>query len=389
MAWISSQEAVDLIGVRMQTLYAYVSRGKIRNKQDRNDPRRRLYHRDDVIRMAGRNRGPRQATIVAGETLEWGAPVLPSAISTIQHGRLWYRGIDAVDLAQTSQLEDIAGLLWEMDDGVISLSTVRSHVITRRGDVGSIRSGVIAMAERSVTDLPTHGRTIAALREEAQGVLAGLVSAMFGTDVLRSGGSISAQIAAAWKRPSAEAHIRQALCLLADHELNASTFATRVAISTGASLAAGVLSGLATLTGPLHGRAGISLMALMGRIAKTSVEAAVQERLRLGLGFPAFGHPLYPDGDPRAIALLRALALPPSYQNLSRQVELLVGEQPNVDFGLAVLAAVHRLPIRAPLGLFAVGRCVGWLAHALEQAGSGQLIRPRARYVGVPPQFNT
>lgn len=389
MAWISAQEAIDLIGVRMQTLYAYVSRGKIRNKRDKDDPRRSLYHRDDVIRMAGRNRGRREATTIAEETLEWGVPVLPSAISTIQHGRLWYRGIDAIDLAQTSQLEDIAGLLWEMDGGAIHLSAVNSHVVLRRGDIGSIRSGVIAMAERSVTDLPTHGRTITSLREEAQSVLASLVSAMFGTDVLRSGGGVSAQIATAWERPDAEPHIRQALCLLADHELNASTFATRVAISTGASLAAGVLSGLATLTGPLHGRAGISLMTLMEQMTKTDAETAVRERLRLGLGFPTFGHPLYPDGDPRAIALLGTLATPPSYENLSRQVEDLVGEQPNVDFGLAVLCAVHRLPIHAPLGLFAIGRCVGWLAHALEQAGSGQLIRPRARYVGVPPPSGT
>ncbi|CAM5205796.1 Citrate synthase 2 [Castellaniella defragrans] len=389
MAWISAQEAVGLIGVRMQTLYAYVSRGKIRNRQDKTDPRRRLYHRDDVIRMAGRKRGPRQATIVAEETLEWGVPVLPSAISTIQHGRLWYRGIDAIDLAQTSQLEDIAGLLWETGDEAMNLSAVHSHVVSRRDDAGSIRSGVMAMAERSVTDLPTQGRTIAALREEAQGVLASLVSAMFGADVLRSGGSISAQIATAWKRPDAEPHIRQALCLLADHELNASTFATRVAISTGASLAAGVLSGLATLTGPLHGRAGISLMTLMEQMLKTGVETTVRERLHLGLGFPAFGHPLYPDGDPRATALLGTLAMPPSYENLSRQVELLVGNKPNVDFGLAVLTAAHRLPAHAPLGLFAIGRCVGWLAHALEQAGSGQLIRPRARYVGVPPSGST
>jgi citrate synthase len=329
----------------------------IRNKQDKVDPRRSLYHRDDVMRMAGRNRGQRQATTIAKETLEWGVPVLPSAISTIAHGRLWYRGVDAIQLAQTSQLEDIAGLLWEMGDETINLSVVHPHAIPRRDDIGSIQSGVIAMAGRSVTDLPTQGRTIAALREEAQGVLANLVGAMFGTDVLRAGGHISTQIATAWKRLDAEPHIRQTLCLLADHELNASTFATRVAISTGASLAAGVLSGLATLTGPLHGRAGMSLMALMEQMAKTDAETAVRERLHLGLGFPAFGHPLYPDGDPRAVALLGTLAMPPSYEKLSRQVERLVGEQPNIDFGLAVLSAVHRLPIHAPLGLFASCSC--------------------------------
>jgi citrate synthase len=267
----------------------------------------------------------------------------------------------------------------------MDLSAARARAAPHRDDAGAIQSGVLAMAKRSVTDLPTQGRTIVALRQEAQSVLASLVSAMFGTDVLKAGGRISAQIAAAWRRPDAEPHIRQALCLLADHELNASTFATRVTISTGASLAAGVLSGLATLSGPLHGRAGMSLMALIDQIAKTDAQAVVRERLHLGLVFPSFGHPLYPDGDPRAVALLGTLAMPPNYENLLRHVERLVGEQPNIDFGLAVLSAVHRLPSHAPLSLFAVGRCVGWLAHALEQATSGQLIRPRAHYVGVLP----
>ena len=102
------------------------------------------------------------------------------------------------------------------------------------------------MAGRCVADLPTQGRSLGALRAEARGVLATLVVSMFGSQALLAGGSISQQLAAAWKRPRAEPAIRQALCLLADHELNASTFATRVTISTGASLSAGILSGLAT-----------------------------------------------------------------------------------------------------------------------------------------------
>lgn len=385
MAWITAQEAIDLTGVRMQTLYAYVSRGKIRSKPDKNDSRRSLYQRDDVVRMAGRSRGRQNAKAIAGEALEWGAPVLPSAITTIQHGRPWYRGADAMELAQTSQLENIAALLWGCSDEKIDLSGAPHHESPPREEAGSIQSGIVSMARRSVTDPPSQGRTLAALREEAQDVLGELVGAMFGSDVLLAGGSISAQMAKAWQRPKAEPHIRQALCLLADHELNASTFAARVAVSTGASLAAGVLSGLATLTGPLHGRAGMSLAALIDQMATADAEAVVRERLRSGLGFPAFGHPLYPDGDPRAAALLSRLTMPSRYLAFLQQVERLVGELPNVDFGLAVLTIVHRLPAHASLGLFAISRCVGWLAHALEQAGSGQLIRPRARYVGVLP----
>lgn len=179
-----------------------------------------------------------------------------------------------------------------------------------------------------------------------------------------------------------------ALCLLADHELNASTFAARVTISTGASLSAGVLSGLATLTGPLHGRAAMTLLPMVSAVGAVGAEAAVRARLRQGLDFPAFGHPLYVHGDPRAHALLGRLAVPSAYAGLALWVERLAGERPNIDFALAALTASHRLPAEAPLVLFAIGRCVGWLAHALEQAESGHLIRPRARYVGVSPDAN-
>jgi len=177
-----------------------------------------------------------------------------------------------------------------------------------------------------------------------------------------------------------------ALILHADHELNASTFATRVTISTGASLSAGVLAGLATLTGPLHGGAASSVRALIDLANDIGPEAAVRHWLAQGRAFPAFGHPLYADGDPRASALLSVLSVPPLYGELATCVERTVGERPNVDFALAVLAAVFDLPAYAPLSLFALGRCAGWLAHALEQAQTGHLIRPRARYVGLQPE---
>lgn len=385
MTWITAHEAVELTGVRMQTLYAYVSRGKIRSRQDGADSRRSLYHRDDVVRMAGRQRGQRNAATVASGAMEWGDPVMPSAISTVRDGRLWYRGADAVELARASQLEDIAAVLWETGDASVDLAAVPAGAAPPPGEAGAIQPGIVAMAGRCVADLPTQGRSLGALRAEARGVLATLVVSMFGSQALLAGGSISQQLAAAWKRPRAEPAIRQALCLLADHELNASTFATRVTISTGASLSAGILSGLATLTGPLHGRAAMSLKPLIDAMAHADAESLVRERLHMGLGFPAFGHPLYPAGDPRAAALLESLALPSAYADMARQVERLAGERPNIDFGLAALSAVHRLPSHAPLALFAIGRCVGWLAHALEQAGSGQMIRPRARYVGVSP----
>jgi citrate synthase len=105
-----------------------------------------------------------------------------------------------------------------------------------------------------------------------------------------------------------------------------------------------------------------------------------------GLSTPGFGHPLYPEGDPRAAALRRVFAAPPQLEALRLSVESATGARDNVDFTLFTLASALDLPADAPFALFAQARCAGWTAHAIEQIATGALIRPRARYVGSPPQ---
>jgi citrate synthase len=99
---------------------------------------------------------------------------------------------------------------------------------------------------------------------------------------------------------------------------------------------------------------------------------------------PAFGHPLYAQGDPRLVALFAHVTPRPLFAELRGVVEALTGEQPNVDFALCALADAHGLPETAPFTIFATARSVGWIAHALEQLAADTLIRPRARYVGPP-----
>jgi citrate synthase len=166
--------------------------------------------------------------------------------------------------------------------------------------------------------------------------------------------------------------------LLADHELNPSTFAARVAASTGASLAASVLAGLTVLSGPRHGGMAARVEAFAGLAARRGWRAAMATRAAP----PGFGHPLYPDGDPRADALLAAVKVPPALAALREAVEGQTGQRANVDFALVALRQALDLPAEAPFALFAVARTAGWLAHAMEQLASGELIRPRARYVG-------
>ncbi|WP_229260103.1 citrate synthase [Duganella aquatilis] len=383
---MTAAEALDVLNVRPQTLYANVSRGKIRAKPDEADVRRSLYHRDDVLRMARRTNGRRKVEIVSSEAMQYGDPVLPSAISTAADGRLYYRGHDATALADSASLEDIAALLWECTPAeAADIWPVSSDTATVSDDEvvgGALAAGLFALARRSAVDAPSLGRPAAVLRAEAAGVLATLVDAMVGK---RSGGGdtrISARLARAWHAETHEDLIRRTLVLMADHELNASTFATRVAISTGASLAAGVLAGFTTLTGPLHGGAANAFAELVAQAQAGNADDAVRHWLISQRPLPAFGHPLYPDGDPRAQALLKLLPKVQPHEQLAVAAEQQAGELPSIDYALAVLTTACGLPFDAPFVLFATGRCVGWLAHALEQVQANRLIRPRARYTG-------
>ncbi|SHN32835.1 citrate synthase [Duganella sacchari] len=371
MVWMTAAEALDMLNVRPQTLYANVSRGKIRAKADDNDPRRSLYHRDDVLRMARRANGRRKVETVSTQTMQYGDPVLPSSISTIADGRLLYRGHDAATLADNASLEDIAALLWEGKPAEIRHTEPAAN--------GSpLEAGLLALARRSAQDAPSLGRPIDELRTEAASVLATLVDAMVG----RQPGYISQRLARAWHADTHEDLIRRALVLMADNELNASTFATRVAISTGASLAAGVLAGFTTLTGPRHGGATAEFARLIEQARRHGADQAMRDWLASGQPLPAFGHPLYSDGDPRARALIKLLPEIQPHAALAGAAEKQAGELPNIDYALSLLAAACGLPKDASFILFAVGRCVGWLAHALEQVQANRLIRPRASYTG-------
>jgi len=210
----------------------------------------------------------------------------------------------------------------------------------------------------------------------------GLLAASLGTVTARLDLPVHTHLAKAWRKPQAQDILRRTLVLLADHELNASTFAVRVAASTGASLSACLLAGLATLTGPLHGGAARAPSSLLDAARQVGANEAVREWLHRGEPLPAFGHPLYPEGDPRAIALMRQFKLSGMFLAVRMAAEDLTGEPPNVDFALTALADAHALPRQAPFVIFALSRSVGWIAHALEQIAAGQLIRPRARYVG-------
>ncbi|WP_421870353.1 citrate synthase [Pararhizobium sp.] len=371
--WITADDALARLGTKPQTLYANVSRGRIRAKPDPTDPRRSLYHADDVQRLAERHSGRRHTAAVAAQAIRWGDPVLPTTISSIAGGRLLYRGRDAADLSGAAALEDIAILLWETPGVVVKafgcVMTGRSRLAAALGD----------LAARVADDLPALGRNPAVLRTEAADVLSTVAAGLAPwPDPI----PLHQRLALGWHRPDAAEPIRKSLVLAAEHELNVSAFAARVTASSGAALSAAALSGLATLTGPRHGGAWLSVTRLAGQAGSIGVREAIRAMLSSEGAVRAFGHQLYPHGDPRAKIILESFEIPALYGLLVKAGEDLLGEPPNIDFALAALAATFDLPQDAPLVIFALSRTVGWLAHAMEQVESGQLIRPRASYAG-------
>jgi citrate synthase len=374
--WLARDEALEALRVRPQTLYAYVSRGKIAVQPDPSDPRRSLFRGEDIANLIKRRERGRRPDAIAASTMAFGEPIIPTSISTIFQGRLFYRGRDAVEQSATATLEDAAALLWDTSSKPDFRSATKHAAPNGSGRLPAFTTLANAAAHGS----PAFGRAASVLHKEAA-ILVGELATSFGT--VAGAAPLHARLSKAWGQSNAGTDaIRRALVLLADQELTASAFAARVAASTGATLGACVLTGFATLSGPLHGGAPVLVRSLFEEVARTSAEKAIARHLNSGLSIPGFGHPMYPEGDPRAAALLAACDPPPRLQKLIAQVSAATGRRPTIDVALAVLAARFKLPEDAPFTLFAIGRSIGWLAHIIEQVTSGAIIRPRARYTG-------
>jgi citrate synthase len=211
--------------------------------------------------------------------------------------------------------------------------------------------------------------------------------------ILPSADPIHRRLAAAWRLGEGGADLlRRCLVLIADHELNPSTFVARCVASTGATPYAVVGAALNALSGRLHGGETGRAEGLLHELSEGDDPMAIMAgRLARGERLPGFGQPLYPEGDPRAVAIIEALAraAPEAYALAKKATATglrLIGRHPNVDFALAAAAIGLELPRSGALGMFIIGRNVGWIAHAIEQYESGILIRPRARYLGPRPE---
>ena len=395
--FLTAPQAAALLGVSRNSLYSYVSRGLIRAEPDPRDPRVSRYILADVERLRDRKDARRHPDLAARKTLDLGLPVLPSALTLIDNGRLYYRGRDAIDLARRCRFEDVVRLLWDIDDERPQPS-MPTACLDALGHVACL-----AAVERMQSLLPIAAAKDASAFDTGPTYVANsgwrilqlLVAAATGQPPPRRR-SLSEALARGWRvrHPAAPRLLDAALILCADHELNVSAFTARVVASARSTPYDVVAAGLAALRGSRHGGYTTYVEALLDQAGSPSgLRDAIAARLERGEHVPGFGHPLYPEGDPRARVLLSSVrrTWPRSQASafadaMQRAGRTMVGEPPTIDAALVVLRRALALPRDAAVVLFAVGRTAGWIAHAMEEYARDQLIRPRATYVGRRPK---
>jgi citrate synthase len=408
---LTAAEAARVLGVKVETLYAYASRGLLRSTPGPKGPGRR-YLRSDVERLKARSDARAGHGPVAAGALRWGEPVLTTSISAIRDGSPTYRGHSAIELATRGvPFEATAELLWTgvLHEGTRAWTVERLPAALRivRGsfsrDSVPIEAMLAAVPRLGLADVDRFGASPEAEWARARRIVRVLAAA---TGAWLDDGAparavreetVAGSLAVALGLSQAMARdaIDRTLSLVADHELNASTFAARVVASTGADLYACIAGALAALSGPLHGGASDRVEALVEEVRSPEhAREVLQARAGRGDDLPGFGHRLYPGGDPRVPPLLAvARKVGERARKADRDrlavvfaiaaaVERAGREAPNLDFGLVALARSLGMRRGSAAAIFAIGRIAGWVAHAIEQREAGYILRPRAEYVG-------
>jgi citrate synthase len=399
--YLTAQEAADQLNITPATLYAYVSRGLIRSEAVGDDPRARRYRAEDIERLKARKESRQNPEATAQSALHLGMPVLESSITLIDGGRLYYRGHDAVQLAKEATVEQVAALIWADDldadtsawfDAPLEVPETFHVVVDAIRPMGNFERFQAFLPFVAADDPRAYDLRPSNVAATGARILR-MMAIVAGSDEGAPGGIAAKIIRGIYEEGRGEPLIRAALILCADHELNVSAFTVRCVASANATPYAAVIAGLAALGGSKHGGHTERVEAFLREAGTPQrVYETMTSRLRRGERIPGFGHPLYPDGDPRGRALLQMVAdaYPDSLalafsQAAKEAAKALIGDYPTIDFGLVILARALELPEGAPLALFGIGRTIGWIGHAIEQYRLDQLIRPRARYTGTQP----
>jgi citrate synthase len=386
---LTATEAANFLNISKATLYAYVSRGLVQSECGLNQ-RSRVYHRLDLERLKQRKRIRQQPSTEMSNALHWGSPLLESSLTLLTNGQVFYRGQQATTLASSRTFLEVATWFWTGDWEVSA--TGHSTAAPKKCHRDPILLFQEALLRAALTEPLGYDFSLPNLRETGTHILS-LFLQILTRKLKPNVTEVARELQKAWCRPKTDSEIiiNAALILCIDHELNVSSFTARVVCSAGTSIYEVVSAALCALRGTRHGggieRATKLLVEMQGL---STVRDSLLQRIRAGIEIPGFGHPLYPDGDPRAVKLFDLLnqyfaAEARPWLRVVASAADALQQKPNIDLALAVCTLSLQLPSQAAFALFALGRTAGWIGHAAEQAQSGKLIRPRARYIGLVP----
>lgn len=397
MHTLSAGETAARLGVKADTVYAYVSRGTLHSWREPGS-RTSRFDPEEVERLARRGR-PRRAT--RPPALDF---TIQTSLTAIVDHDVLYRGESAIHLADKATFEEVARLLWtgQHDEPAANWRAAPVVLPAPSANRDRLRMAVVLA---SAADPFRSDLTARSVAERAGSLIATMTEALGSTVDSRTArlhlddgrpprrGTIAARLwgRLAGVRPTQGlvASLNAALVLLADHELAVSTLAARVAASARADPYAVVLTGLGPLSGTLHGGASRYAYQLLQSASEAGPEPAIAQAMEIHQRVPGFGHPLYPLGDPRARALLEHIRAASPDDPVLATADCVISAvhrrtdlEPNVDMALAVLTLAARMPEDAGEAIFTIARTAGWIAHAIEEY-SEQPLRFRARAVAA------
>ncbi|OZC81260.1 hypothetical protein CH274_10475 [Rhodococcus sp. 06-418-5] len=390
---LTTAQAAARLGVKPETVYAYVSRGLLTSTR-LPGVRGSVFDVDEVESLAGRDTA-RRTDIGAVERIR-------TRTTLIDDGHLYYRGRDAVELSSRT-FESVAQFVWtgELVDGAqfvadpVVVQRCRDALGLLSPDCRSIDRIRIAVDIASTYRPMRFDTGSTSVVREAEQLLVTVAAALGrGSADLPIAESLWEAITSDETDPNGLTVLQAALVLMSDHGLAASTLGVRVAASTRANLYSIVSAGLGCIDGPLHGSAADPVH----RFLTTAIDdpiGALATQLRSGERVPGFGHVIYTDRDPRAEEILRLLRDPAhgadpvvvtAADTIIEEVSSRFEAFPNSDFALATFTLAYGLRADTPEMLFALARIVGWTAHALEEYDEEPLrFRVPGIYTGTRP----
>jgi citrate synthase len=404
--YLSRSEALEILRIKPQTLYCYVSRGYIRSVPQPGG-RTSYYLREDVERVKAKSVARSGHGPAAASAMRWGEPVIETSITEITERGPRYRNRLAVDLARSgATFESVAEYLWtgewrdqtqgwRVEDRLGELPNLLTTRVKLFPEVHILQlfSGVALIQgftridrehKQSGSAAPCASRLIRAMTGAF-----GFIGPQRSFVALENGEAVAHGLARALGIPADAKHLRAldtALVLIADHELNPATFVARVAASAGSQLHSCVGAALGVWVGSLIGLTCDQVEEMFAPgVSAAEALARARATVREGNKLPGFDLPVYPNGDPRAEALIELAQQidPAAIQGMLESLRCIEDElevRAVVEIGLVMLCRALGAPDGAAGGIFALGRVAGWVAHILEQREQSFLIRPRAHF---------